>query len=436
MNIAHSRASMWKTALATGLPSLGGPFENFGLGGLAVQNGKLYSIVQNNPQALGNPADLCKGAPDVNSCVATMTAVVNDAGTLNGLKSLTSNRGWKTLAEVGRFDFNYAAAHPDPGNPEYAPGDADPFGLTAGPSGGFYVIDAASNTLDFVSRRGDISVLAFIPDPPGHKPIYDAAPTCAARMPNGNLVIGTESNSLWRWNGRKLTRLLSGGKLGQIVGCVADRNGNIYLANLASQVIPGLIEKPFDGSNRQGDPEAQDLLHREGPESPNWSHAGARRSPVRRDQRTLPKRPLAAHKPELTPRRMPSLGQGGQARRTLDAERPRRAKRRPWDTPFAALPLWATSGSSLSRADVARLPLKEPRRFRPELAVQRLASKHPPRSVAAEGGLALCHGGDHPRAPGGLHPSEGAASHRGMRWPSARSFSPSGRSSPVGERWR
>jgi len=227
MNIAHSRASMWKTALATGLPSLGGPFENFGLGGLAVQNGKLYSIVQNNPQALGNPADLCKGAPDVNSCVATMTAVVNDAGTLNGLKSLTSNRGWKTLAEVGRFDFNYAAAHPDPGNPEYAPGDADPFGLTAGPSGGFYVIDAASNTLDFVSRRGDISVLAFIPDPPGHKPIYDAAPTCAARMPNGNLVIGTESNSLWRWNGRKLTRLLSGGKLGQIVGCVADRNGNI-----------------------------------------------------------------------------------------------------------------------------------------------------------------------------------------------------------------
>ena len=237
-----------KTALATGLPSLGGPFENFGLGGVAVQNGKLYSIVQNNPQALGNPADLCKGAPDVNSCVATMTAVVNDAGTLNGLKSLRSNRGWKTLAGVGRFDFNYAAAHPDPGNPEYAPGDADPFGLTAGPSGGFYVIDAASNTLDFVSHRGDISVLAFIPDPPGHKPIYDAAPTCAARMPNGNLVIGTESNSLWRWNGRKLIRLLSGGKLGQIVGCVADRNGNIYLANLASKVIPGLIEKPFDGS--------------------------------------------------------------------------------------------------------------------------------------------------------------------------------------------
>jgi hypothetical protein len=240
-----------QTALATGLPSLGGPFGTFGLGGLAVQNRKLYSIVGFNPQAFGNPADDCKGAPDVNSCVATITAVVNDAGVLNELKSLTSNQGWKNFAGVGRFDFDYAAAHPDPGNPEYAPGDANPFGVIAGPSGGFYVIDAASNTLDFVSRHGDISVLAFIPDPPHHKPIYDAAPTCAATTPNGNLIIATESSSLWRWNGKKLTRLLSGGKLGQVVGCVAESNGNVYLANLSSKIrgsFPNFNEKPFDGS--------------------------------------------------------------------------------------------------------------------------------------------------------------------------------------------
>jgi hypothetical protein len=240
-----------KSVLATGLPSFGGPFGSFGLGGLAVQNRKLYSIVGLNPQAFGTPTDDCQGAPDVNACVATLTAVVNSAGDLNGLKSLTSSQGWQTLAEVGRFDFDYAAAHPDPGNPEYMPGDANPFGLTAGPSGGFYVVDAASNTLDFVSRRGDISVLAFIPDPPNHKPIYDAAPTCAATMPNGDVIIGTESNSLWRWNGKKLTQLLSGGKVGQVVGCVADSNGNVYLANLASRIrgsFPNFNEKPFDGS--------------------------------------------------------------------------------------------------------------------------------------------------------------------------------------------
>jgi hypothetical protein len=249
--IAVTPSNGRQTLLANGLPSVGGPFGPFGLGGLAVQNHKLYSIVGLNPQSFGNPADDCKGTPSVNSCTATLTAVVKDAGVLNQLKSLRSNQGWNNFAAVGRFDFAYAAAHPDPGNPEYAPGDANPFGLIAGPSGGFYVIDAASNTLDFVSRRGHVSVLAFIPDPPDHKPIYDAAPTCAARTPNGNVIIATESNSLWRWNGKKLTRILSGGKLGQVVGCVADNNGNVYVANLAAKIrgsFPNFNEKPFDGS--------------------------------------------------------------------------------------------------------------------------------------------------------------------------------------------
>ncbi len=240
-----------QTVLAAGLPSFGAPFAPLGLGGLAAQERQLYSIVGLNPQAFGNPAADCQGAPDVNSCVATLTAVVNDAGVLNRLKSLRSNRGSKDFADVGRFDFDYAAAHPDPGNPEYAPGDANPFGLAAGPSGGFYVIDAASNTLDFVSRQGHVSVLAFIPDPPNHQPIYDAAPTCAAVLPSGDVIIGTESNSLWRWNGKMLTQLLSGGKVGQVVGCVADANGNVYLANLAAKVrgsFPDFNEKPYDGS--------------------------------------------------------------------------------------------------------------------------------------------------------------------------------------------
>ena len=143
---------------------------------------------------------------------------------------------WTRSPAWGSFDFDYAAANPDPGNPEYAPGDANPFGVAAGPRGGFYVVDAASNTLDYVTRHGAISVLAFIPDPPNHLPIYDAAPTCAARTPNGDVYVGTESNSLWRWDGTMLTQVLSGGKVGQVVGCIADDEGNVYLANLASTI--------------------------------------------------------------------------------------------------------------------------------------------------------------------------------------------------------
>jgi hypothetical protein len=240
-----------RVALATELPSFGGPFGAFGLGGLAVQDGRLFSIVGLNPQAFGSPAEDCQGQPDYTSCVATVTAVQHGAGQLNELRSLSANGGVETLAGVGRFDFEYAAAHPDPGNPEYTPGDANPFGLTAGPSGGFYVVDAASNTLDFVGERGRISVLAFIPDPPNHEPIFDAAPTCAARAPNGDVFVGTESNSLWRWHEGRLTKLLAGGKVGQVIGCVADKRGNVYLANLSSKIggsFPNFNEKPFDGS--------------------------------------------------------------------------------------------------------------------------------------------------------------------------------------------
>lgn len=237
-----------QTVLAAGLPSSGGPFATFGLGGLAVQREKLFVIVGLNPQTFGNPADYC---PD-SACLATVTAVQNGSGFLNKFRSLRSSRGLDGFASVGSFDFDYAAANPDPGNPEYTPGDANPFGLAAGPRGGFYVVDAASNTLDYVTRHGAISVLAFIPDPPNHLPIYDAAPTCAARTPNGDVYVGTESNSLWRWDGTMLTQVLSGdGKVGQVVGCTADDEGNVYLANLASTIggsFPNFDEKPFDGS--------------------------------------------------------------------------------------------------------------------------------------------------------------------------------------------
>lgn len=243
VNLYHDR----QTVLAAGLPSVGGPFAPFGLGGLAVQREKLFAIVGLNPQSFGNPADYC---PD-STCLATVTAVQNGSGVLDKLRSLRSNRGFDGFASVGRFDFDYAAANPDPGNPEYAPGDADPFGLAAGPRGGLYVVDAASNTLDYVTRHGEISVLAFIPDPPNHLPIYDAAPTCAARTPNGDVYVGTESNALWRWDGATLTQVLSGGQVGQVIGCTADDKGNIYLANLASKIggsFPNFNEKPFDGS--------------------------------------------------------------------------------------------------------------------------------------------------------------------------------------------
>ena len=39
--------------------------------------------------------------------------------------------------------------------------------------------------------------------------------------------------------------------MGQVIGSVADRHGNIYVANLSSRILgtfPNFNEKPFDGS--------------------------------------------------------------------------------------------------------------------------------------------------------------------------------------------
>jgi hypothetical protein len=232
-----------RKTLAVGFPSIGGPFAPFGLGGLAVRSGKLYAIVGENPQEFGNPSNDCKGHPHAGACLATLKKIISGVGNLVELRSLTASRGWRTLARVGRFDFNYVRMHPQPRTPP----DGDPFGLTTRPSGGFYVVDAASNTLGSVNAQGLISVLGFVPGPPHHKPIYDSAPTCAARTPDGALVIGTESGTLFRWKHQQLTRLLVGGKVQQVVGCVADAHGNVYLANLDPSV-KHFIGKPFTGS--------------------------------------------------------------------------------------------------------------------------------------------------------------------------------------------
>lgn len=241
--VAVNPRSGHTTTLAAGFPSIGGPFAPFGLGGLAVRGGRLYAIVGENPQEFGDPAKDCKGQRRFGACVATLRKIISEVGNLVELRSLRAKHGSRTLARVGRFDFNYARTHRQPGTPP----DGDPFGLIPRPSGGFYVVDAASNTLGAVNAGGSVSVIQFVPAPPNHKPIPDAAPTCAARTPDGALVIGTESGMLLRFNSGQMTPLLVGGKVQQVVACVADAHGNIYLANLDPSV-KNFIGKPFTGS--------------------------------------------------------------------------------------------------------------------------------------------------------------------------------------------
>ena len=280
-----------RTVLASGLPSLGGPFAPFGLGGLAVQRGRLYSIVGLNPQAFGDPSTDCQGQPDVSSCVAAVTKVQSAVGFLKRVRSTHTNRGYEGVASVGRFDFAWTVSHPDPGNPDDMPGDADPFGLIAGPRGGFYVVDGASNTLDFVTKRGDVSVLAFVPPT---LPTISRSTMLRRRAPRARRTatcIGTESHSLDRWDGMTLTEVLRRQtRTGRRLRCRQLREYLPRQPRVHDRREPRhrIRQRALRRLDRQSDPRPKTSYVARGLNYPTGNDPRPGRTPVRRRERPLP----------------------------------------------------------------------------------------------------------------------------------------------------
>jgi len=230
-----------RRALVRGLPSMFLPFASFGLGGLSVRNGQLYAVTAANPQFLGSPAADCAGLPA--PCLRVIRAVKSRSGLLIRVRP---GGGFDSVGAVGAADYRYTVvANPSPGNPDFQPGDADPFGLLTGPNG-TYVADGGSNTLSFVRPDGHVRVLAYIPDPPAHQPLYDAVPTCVARV-GDSIYVGSLIGSLFRWHAGHLSKVLSGGKLKAIVGCASDPAGNLYVVNLTED-FNNFNPKPSSGS--------------------------------------------------------------------------------------------------------------------------------------------------------------------------------------------
>jgi sugar lactone lactonase YvrE len=146
----------------------------------------------------------------------------------------------RTLADVGGFNFKWSEEHQS-----LVPGqfpDANPYAVLA-TSDGEWVIDAASNTVDWVSKSGSVKVLAFIPNPEkeGH-PVSDAVPTCVAKGRDGALYVGELTGggngpgaaSIWRvepWDG-DVTKWATG--LTAITGCGFDTDGDFYAVEFST----------------------------------------------------------------------------------------------------------------------------------------------------------------------------------------------------------
>ena len=210
-----------------------GPGEALGVDGISSGNGKLMAILGVFPQAFAD----YKCAASNAECAADLDAAKKEAGALLSVKASGS---WRKVAGVGEFDFNWTA---DKAPQEH---DANPYGVLA-TNGGSYVVDAGSNTLDFVSNRGEITILHHFPwKNPAPFPTgfpSDEVPTCVVRADDG-LWVATLAGHLFRVNGTSAA-LVPNPLLKHVTGCTADEEGNVYFVNMwTTPTFP----TPFSGN--------------------------------------------------------------------------------------------------------------------------------------------------------------------------------------------
>jgi hypothetical protein len=199
-------------------------FAATGLDGISfLGNGTLFGIMAANRDEVadaGFPADITAG----------LTAQ------LGQLIKFNPSGHWKTVADVGHFDFQWSADHVDL-VPDQFP-ESNPYAVFA-TGGARWVADAASNTIDLVRPNGDVSVEAFIPNPP----VSDAVPTCLDRGPDGALYIGQltgvgnppGSASIWRFapgEATPLTKWATG--LTAVTGCGFGADGQFYATEFST----------------------------------------------------------------------------------------------------------------------------------------------------------------------------------------------------------
>src|SRR2546428_2729325 len=202
--------------------------EALGVDGISARDGKLMAILGVFPQAFANYQCAAGDA----ECAADVDAAKKEAG---ALLSVRSNGSWRKVAGVGAFGFDYTADIP---NQEH---DANPYGVLA-VSGGSYVADAGSNTLNFVSNGGHISVLHYFPFRRDAFPT-DEVPTCIAKADDG-LWLATLSGHLYRVHGPPAT-LVAHSDIKHETGCTADPSDNVYFVNMWSTPRP---PSPFSGN--------------------------------------------------------------------------------------------------------------------------------------------------------------------------------------------
>jgi len=233
-----------RRTLVGNLISFGGQGDFTGVDGVSTYGWNVYGIITGAQQ--GVPKGFCTGLPA--ACNSVLERATKQVGRLI---SANGRGGYRALANVGYANYSYIVKHPniDPNNPDFTPGDSNPYGVSAGRHGA-YVVDAGSNTLDWVGYDRKVKILAYLPNPPGppdQRFPYDAVPTCVVQTHHG-VYIGDLSGRAWKYSHGRLHQLDTKGLTGSIQGCTADKRGNVYFVTMFNGFDPNFGFAPNTGS--------------------------------------------------------------------------------------------------------------------------------------------------------------------------------------------
>jgi hypothetical protein len=235
------------------LASLGTAVGATGVDGVATFKSQVYGIMTLSPG--GMPPNACAHSRTP-SCQSQVDFASDQLG---NLIVSDENGGYRHVASVGSYNYPWVVNHKamlDPRNPDFEPGDANPYGVFH-TAAGTYVVDGGSNTLDLVDNSGRVKVLkttngrpVYLPNPPGppdRRFPYDSVPTCVT-VRDGVVWMGTLSGEVWRYDGPHLTRIASRrNHLTAIGGCAMDAAGNLIVSNVFG-ATPNTIFAPNTGT--------------------------------------------------------------------------------------------------------------------------------------------------------------------------------------------
>ncbi|MFI9581839.1 ScyD/ScyE family protein [Streptomyces sp. NPDC052236] len=207
--------------IVEGLASNVNNAEVVGPNSLSYVNGKLYALEAGVTYAVPSwlPKDLQKTLKKQYGALLDVT---------DGSPSVVAN--------PGKADYQWMKDNPDLTSDEPT---ANPYGLTPKPGGGFYYVDAASNTLGSIDKRGNVDVLTWFPRSPAGT---DSVPTCLDMGPDGAVYVGeltgngnsgTAAN-VYRyepWSGE--LKVWEKG-FSAITGCGFGANGDFYVTEFST----------------------------------------------------------------------------------------------------------------------------------------------------------------------------------------------------------